>query len=94
MRNDLISKNKYFIRFASPRFTSRLFPRLHSIIPCFISRPLGFLHFKSVFYKSSPVQSSPVQSSPVQSSPYFSNLDDDVISLPLSFSSSAQEEFR
>ena len=46
----------------APDLLAVFFPSLHSIIPRFTSRPLGFAYFKSVFYKSSLVQSSPVQS--------------------------------
>ena len=85
MKNDLSSKSKYFMRFTGRRFTSRLFfSRLYSIIACFTSRPVGFANFKSVFDKSSLVQSSPD----------FPIFDDDVISLPVSLSTSAQKEFR
>ena len=86
MRNDLISKNKYFMRFNYK-------PPIYK--PSF---------FHAAFYNSMFYQSTCgvcifqvcvlVQSSPVQSSPYFSNLDDDVISLPVSLSTSAQKELQ
>lgn len=64
------------LRFTSSDLLAVFFLRLHSVIPRF----LYFAYFKSVLYKSSLVQSSPD----------FSNLDDDVISLPMSLSTSAK----
>ena len=76
-------KINILLQLKSPDLLAVFYPRLHSITPCFSSRHFCSLHISSLCFTS-----------PVQSSPDFSNLDDDVISLPWSFSSSAQEEFR